>query len=88
MIANDEDPYGLPAIPGEEDFDGWTDHSRIEMRNVRIFTRGSLTATLIHHPGLWDLIISDGTGRVDISTPQTDEIAAALKRAGEGTSRA
>ena len=81
MIANEEDPYGLPGIPGEENFEGWTDHSRIEMRNIRIFTKGSLTVTLIQHPGLWDLIVSDGTGRVDISTPQTEEIAAAMNAA-------
>jgi len=77
-IANDEDPYGLPGFPGEEDLDGWVDHSEIQLRNIRVFTRGPVTVTLIQHPGLWDLIFSDGAGHVEFDIPQTEEIAAAM----------
>ena len=79
ILANDEDPYGLPAIPGEEDLTDWVDHSEIQLRNVRVFTRGSETVTLIQHPGLWDLIYSDGAGRVTFDIPQTEEIADAMR---------
>ena len=78
FIANDEDPYGLPGFPGEEDLVGWVDHSEIQLRNIRVFTRGPVTVTLIQHPGLWDLIVSDGAGRVTFDIPQTEEIAAAM----------
>lgn len=76
----DDDPYGLPRFDGEDSLTGWTDHSDIAMRTVRIFTRGPLTATLIHHPALWDLILSDGTGRVETSLLRTAEIAPALRK--------
>ena len=79
ILANDEDPYGLPAIPGEEELTDWVDHSEIQLRNVRVFTRGSETVTLIQHPGLWDLIYSDGAGRVTFDIPQTEEIADAMR---------
>jgi hypothetical protein len=79
MNTPDYDPYGLPRFDGEDSLSGWTDHSDIAMRNVRIFTRGRLTATLIHHPALWDMILSDGTGRVDISLLRTEEISRAFK---------
>ena len=80
FIANDEDPYGLPGFTGEEQLalDGWVDHSEIQLRNIRVFTRGAVTVTLVQHPGLWDLIFSDGAGRVTYGIPQTDEIAAAM----------
>ena len=48
------------------------------MRNIRVFTRGPLTVTLIQHPGLWDLIFSDGAGTVTFDIPQTEEIAPAM----------
>lgn len=79
IIANDEDPYGLPGIPGEEEFVDWVDHSEIQLRNIRVFTRGSETVTLIQHPGLWDLIYSDGLGHVTFDIPQTEEIAARMR---------
>jgi hypothetical protein len=75
----DDDPYGLPRFDEEHSLDGWTDHSDIAMRNVRIFTRGRLTATLIHHPALWDVIVSDGSGRIETSLLRTEEVAAALR---------
>jgi hypothetical protein len=78
FIANDEDPYGLPGFPGEEKLAGWVDHSEIQLRNIRVFTRGPLTVTLIQHPGLWDLIFSDGAGAVTYGIPQTEEIADAM----------
>ena len=78
-IADDEDPYGLPGFPGEETLVDWIDHSEIQLRNIRVFTRGPLTVTLIQHPGLWDLIYSDGAGRVTFDIPQTDEIADAMR---------
>jgi len=78
-IADDEDPYGLPGFPGEEHLDGWVDHSEIQLRTIRVFTRGPLTVTLIQHPGLWDLIVSDGAGHVEFDIPQTEEIAAAMR---------
>ena len=58
------DPYGLPGFPGDGTLPGWIDHADITLRNVRVFTRGSETVTLIQHLGLWDLIYSDGAGRV------------------------
>jgi hypothetical protein len=79
MTPPDHDPYGLPRFEGEDSLDGWTDYSDIAMRNVRIFTCGRLTVTLIHHPALWDMVLSDGTGRVDISLLRTAEIAPALR---------
>ena len=82
IIANDEDPYGLPGFPGEEDLVGWVDHSEIQLRNIRVFTRGSATVTLIQHPGMWDLIYSDGLGRVTFDLPQTEEIAARIRAIG------
>jgi len=77
-IADEEDPYGLPGFPGEETLIGWVDHSEIQLRNIRVFTRGPLTVTLIQHPGLWDLIFSDGAGMVTFDIPQTEQIAAAM----------
>ena len=82
IIANDEDPYGLPGIPGEEGLTDWVDHSEIQLRNVRVFTRGSETVTLIQHPGLWDLIYSDGRGNVTFDIPQTEDIADAMRALG------
>jgi len=79
FIANDEDPYGLPGFPGEETLEGWVDRSEIQLRNIRVFTRGPLTVTLIQHPGLWDLIFSDGAGTVTYGIPQTEEIADAVR---------
>jgi len=79
FIANDEDPYGLPGFPGEETLEGWVDHSEIQLRNIRVFTRGPLTVTLIQHPGLWDLIFSDGAGTVTYGIPQTEEITDAVR---------
>jgi len=79
LIANDEDPYGLPGFPGEETLEGWVDRSEIQLRNIRVFTRGPLTVTLIQHPGLWDLIFSDGAGTVTYGIPQTEEIADAMR---------
>ena len=80
-IADDEDPYGLPGFPGERELldEGWVEHSEIQLRNVRVFTRGPLTVTLVQHPGLWDLIFSDGAGRVTFGIPQTDEITDAMR---------
>ncbi|MET0990498.1 MAG: hypothetical protein ABWY54_07620 [Glaciihabitans sp.] len=80
-IADDEDPYGLPGFPGEEALvsEGWVDHSEIQLRNIRVFTRGPATVTLVQHPGLWDLIFSDGAGLVSYGIPQTDEIADAMR---------
>lgn len=80
-IADDEDPYGLPGFPGENTLlaEGWVDHSEIQLRNIRVFTRGPLTVTLVQHPGLWDLIFSDGAGRVTYGIPQTEEIADAMR---------
>ena len=82
IIANDEDPYGLPGFPGEEELVDWVDHSEIQLRNIRVFTRGSETVTLIQHPGLWDLIYSDGQGRVTFDIPQTEEIAERMHALG------
>lgn len=73
-----DDPYGLPTFHGEATLEGWTDHSLIQMRDVRIFTKGTVTVTLIHHPGLWDFIVSDGHGNVECLTPQTGEISALM----------
>jgi hypothetical protein len=72
------DPYGLPRFAGDDALAGWTDHSRIETRTVRVFTNGPLTATVISHPGVWDLIVSDGRGGVAFSVLPPDELAAAL----------
>ena len=77
-IADEVDPYGLPGFPGEESLVEWVDHSEIQLRNIRVFTRGSLTVTLIQHPGLWDLVFSDGAGHVKFDIPQTEQIAAAM----------
>jgi hypothetical protein len=73
-----DDPYGLPTFHREATLEGWTDHSLIQMRDVRIFTKGTVTVTLIHHPGLWDFIVSDGHGNVECLTPQTEEISALM----------
>jgi hypothetical protein len=73
-----DDPYGLPTFHSEASLEGWTDHSLIQMRDVRIFTKGAVTVTLIHHPGLWDFIVSDGHGNVECLTPQTEEIFALM----------
>jgi hypothetical protein len=75
---NHDDPYGLPTFYGEASLEGWTDHSLIQMRDVRIFTKAAVTVTLIHHPGLWDFIVSDGHGNVNCLTPQTEEIASLM----------
>jgi hypothetical protein len=75
---NHDDPYGLPTFYGEESLVGWTDHSLIQMRDVRIFTKGAVTVTLIRHPGLWDFIVTDGHGNVDCLTPQTEEISSLM----------
>lgn len=80
-IANEEDPYGLPGFAGEDALlaEGWVDHSEIQLRNIRVFTRGPLTVTLVQHPGLWDLIFSNGAGRVTYDIPQTNEITDAMR---------
>jgi hypothetical protein len=78
---HDDDPYGLPRFPGEDRLDGWVDHSRIETRTVRVFTRGPLTAVVIAHPGVWDVVVSDGAGRVDFTVRPRDEVADALRSA-------
>jgi hypothetical protein len=72
------DPYGLPRFPGDDALTRWTDHSRIETRTLRVYTLGPLTATVIAHPGVWDVIVSDGRGGVTFSVMAPDEIAAAL----------
>ena len=74
----DHDPYGLPTFPGENALAGWTDHSDIATRNVRVFTRDSVTVTLIHHPGVWDFIVSNGAGSVDFAVYSTEKLAAAF----------
>jgi hypothetical protein len=76
--VSDIDPYGLPRFTGEEYLLGWVDHSDIATRNVRVFTSGSLTVTLIQHVALWDVIVSDGAGGVWFSVFRTDTIAAAM----------
>ena len=86
-IADEEDPYGLPGFPGESELAGWVDHSEIQLRNVRVFTRGAWTVTLIKHPGLWDFIFSDGAGRVTFGIPQTEEIADAMRALVESGGR-
>lgn len=75
---NDTDPYGLPTFPGEDVLDGWVDHSEIQLRDVRVFTRGSLTATLISHPGVWDVIVSDGAGNVEFLVADVEDVAPTL----------
>jgi hypothetical protein len=77
------DPYGLPRFAGEESLAGWTDHSEIALRTVRVFTRGPLTATVISHPGVWDVIVSDGRGGVRFSAVPPDEVAAVILEAAE-----
>jgi len=72
------DPYGLPGFPGEGTLSGWIDHSDITLRNVRVFTCGTFTATLIHYPAQWDLIVSDGAGGIEYSLLRANEIAFAL----------
>jgi predicted RNA-binding Zn ribbon-like protein len=76
----EHDPYGLPSFPDEASLTAWTDRSDIATRTVRVFTCGPLTATLIRHPGVWDLIISDGRGNVDFAVMPPGEIARALHR--------
>jgi hypothetical protein len=73
------DPYGLPRFPGEESLPGWSDYSDIAMRSVRVFTRGALTAVILSHPGVWDVIVSDGTGSVELLVMPPDEIAETLR---------
>jgi hypothetical protein len=76
---HEPDPYGLPRFPGEYSLTEWIDHSDIALRDVRVFTRGAVTATVISHPGVWDLIISDGLGAVEFLAIPPTEIAAALR---------
>jgi hypothetical protein len=78
MQMHSDDPYDLPTFDGEASLVDWTDHSLIQMRDVRIFTKGAVTVTLIHHPGLWDFIVSDGRGNVECLTPQTEEISSMM----------
>jgi hypothetical protein len=73
------DPYGLPRFAGENDLPGWTDHSDIATRTVRVFTHKSVTATIISHPGVWDLIVSDGHGSIEFHVFPSSEIAAHLR---------
>jgi hypothetical protein len=75
----DDDPYGLPRFHGDDALPGWTDHSEIALRTVRVFTRGRLTATVIAHPGVWDVIVSDGAGGVEFHALMPWEIAATLR---------
>ena len=75
---NDVDPYGLPTFLGEDVLDGWVDHSEIQLRDVRVFTRGPLTATLISHPGVWDVIVSDGAGNVEFLVADVEDVAPTL----------
>ena len=82
-----DDPYGLPRIPDEDTLTRWEDRSDIAMRQVRIFSSGRLTATVIAHPGVWDLILSDGLGGVAIHAVASHEIAALLRAAAEATER-
>jgi quercetin dioxygenase-like cupin family protein len=77
-----EDPYGLPRFAGEHELTGWADHSEIALRTVRVFTSGPLTATVIAHPGVWDLILSDGRGGVRFLTLDPAEIAPTLLALG------
>jgi hypothetical protein len=83
-----DDPYGLPRFPGDDALPGWTDHSEIALRTVRVFTRGARTATVIAHPGVWDVILSDGAGGVEFYVLQPDEIAELLRSRGDGPSMA
>jgi hypothetical protein len=73
------DPYGLPRFDGEENLPGWVDHSDIATRTVRVFTHGSVTATIISHPGVWDLIVSDGHGAVEFEVLPSSDIGARLR---------
>jgi hypothetical protein len=82
-----DDPYGLPRFADEEALVGWDDRSDIAMRSVRIFTRGPLTATVIAHPGVWDLILSDGRGNVTTHAVDSRQIAALLAIAAAGSDR-
>jgi hypothetical protein len=70
-----EDPYGLPRFDGEDELTGWTDHSEIALRTVRVFTRGTMTIVIIAHRGVWDLITSDGQGQVSFHALGKDELA-------------
>ena len=81
------DPYGLPRFAGEDDLPGWTDHSDIATRTVRVFTRGSFTATILSHPGVWDLIVSDGNGTVEFHVFPPSEIAAQLRAIAGSSAR-
>ncbi|SKC67974.1 hypothetical protein [Okibacterium fritillariae] len=45
---------------------------------MRVFTRGSLTATLISHPGVWDVIVSDGAGNVEFLVADVEDVAPTL----------
>ena len=76
--ATEADPYGLPRFPGEESLTSWTDHSDIATRTVRVFTFDRFTATMISHPGVWDLIVSDGRGGIEFRVMHPGEIADAL----------
>jgi hypothetical protein len=78
-LDDEPDPYGLPRFAGERDLPGWTDHSDIALRTVRVFTRGATTATVISHPGVWDLIVSDGTGSVAYFVYPPQELAEAIR---------
>jgi hypothetical protein len=73
------DPYGLPRFPDEDHLPGWTDHSDIAMRTVRVLTRGPVTAVIISHPGVWDVIVADGEGAVQLLTRYPAEIAGTLR---------
>jgi hypothetical protein len=73
------DPYGLPRFDGENSLPGWTDHSDIATRTLRIFTCGQMTAFLRSHPGVWDVIVSDGRGSVTFRTLPPGEIAETLR---------
>ncbi|PPF90125.1 hypothetical protein C5B96_00180 [Subtercola sp. Z020] len=77
-VVDGGEAYGLPRFAGEEALTGWTDHSDIALRTVRVFTRGSVTATVIAHPGVWDLIVSDGRGSIRYFALDPAEIAPTL----------
>ena len=80
----DHDPYDLPRFAGEDDLDGWVDRSRIETRTLRVFTRGPLTAFVVAHPGVWDVVVSDGAGGVEFAVRPSDEVADALRSVAAG----
>ncbi|MCS5715573.1 hypothetical protein NVV95_13560 [Herbiconiux sp. CPCC 205716] len=81
-VTDESDPYGLPRFAGEDTLTDWVDHSEIALRTVRVFTRGPLTATVIAHPGVWDLIVSDGRGGVEFHALPSTEIAGAMTALG------